>query len=75
MEPLKTKIYSPAYYLEGDYVDDSKGILDEILKDNDCEVPSDDNEVVECIETEKRYRTSFMNKVKICNFVFFENGN
>lgn len=55
LERLKTKVASLAYSLEEDYVDESKDILGEILKDNDnvCDVPtSDDDEVVEC-ETEK----------------------
>ena len=51
LERLKTKVASLAYSLEEDYVDESKDILGEILKENDCDLPtSDDDEVV---ETEK----------------------
>ena len=73
MERLKTKVSSLAYSLEDDYVDDSKEFSDEILKDNDCEVPGDDDEVVECVETEKD--TKLMNKVKIRDFVSFGKAN
>ena len=50
---FKEKISSLTLSLKDDYVDSSKEILDEILKGNDCEVPSDDNEVMECVETKK----------------------
>ena len=53
MKCLKTKVSSLAYSLEDDYVDDFKDILGEILKDNDCEVLSENNETAECTETEK----------------------
>ena len=53
LKRLKTKVLSLAYSLEDNYVDDSREILDEILKDNDSEVPSDDDEVVRCVKTEK----------------------
>ena len=53
LEDLKTKVLNLAYSLEVDYVDESKEILDEYLKDSDCEVPGNDDEVVECVETEK----------------------
>ena len=50
---LKTKVSSLTLSLKDDYVDSSKDILDEILKGNDCKVPSDDDEVMECVETKK----------------------
>ena len=53
LKRLKTKVLSLAYSLEDNYVDDSREILDEILKDDDSEVPSDDDEVVQCVKTEK----------------------
>ena len=53
LERLKTKVWSLAYSLKDDYVDKSKEILDKILKDNHCEVPSDNDEVVECSKTGK----------------------
>ena len=70
---MKTKVSSLAYSLEDDYVDDSKEILDEFLTDNDYEVPSDGDEVVECVETEKD--TKLVVWVKICNFVYSGKGN
>ena len=37
--------------MEEDYVDESKDILEEILKENDCDLlTSDDNDVVETEE-------------------------
>lgn len=73
MERLKAKDGNLAYSLGDDYVDDSKGILDEILKYNDYKVPSDDDEVVEYAETEKDRKLK--NKVRICHFVYFGKGN
>lgn len=73
MEHLKAKVGNLAYSLGDDYVDDSKGILDEILKYNDYQVPSDDDEVVEYVETEKD--TKVKNKVRICHFLYLGKGN
>ena len=53
LEHLNTKVSSLAYSLKKDYVDNSKEILDKILKDDDCEIPSGNDEVVGCVETEK----------------------
>ena len=36
-----------------DYVDNSKEVLEKILKDNDCEGLNDNNKAVECVEPEK----------------------
>ena len=48
LERLNTKIYELLpYFPEDDYVDDFKETIDEILKDNDCEVSSDNDEVAE----------------------------
>ena len=74
MKCLKTKVSSLAYSLEDDYVDDFKDILGEILKDNDCEVLSENNETAECTETEKDTEL-VVRIVKICNFVCFGKGN
>ena len=73
MERLKAKDGNLANSLGDDYVDDSKGILDEILKYNDYKVPSDDDEVVEYAETEKDRKLK--NKVRICHFVYIGKGN
>ena len=73
MERLKAKDGNLAYSLGDDYVDDSKGILEEILKYNDYKVPSDDDEVVEYAETEKDRKLK--NKVRICHFVYFGKEN
>ena len=43
MERLKTKVSSHACS-PVDHVNNYKDILDEILKDNDCEVSSDDDD-------------------------------
>lgn len=53
LERLKAKVSSLAYSLKDAYVDKSKEILDKILKGNHCEVPSDNDEVVECFKTGK----------------------
>ena len=53
LDGLKTKVTSLVYSLEDEYVDDSKEILGKIFKDNDCEVPINDDKVLECVETEK----------------------
>ena len=74
LEHLKTKVSSLAYSLEDNHVDDPKLTLGQILKYNDCKILIDGHEVVECVETEKKCRTSCMNKVKICNFVNFRKG-
>ena len=36
-----------------DYVDNSKEVLEKILKDYDCEGLNDNNKAVECVEPEK----------------------
>ena len=74
MKCLKTKVSSFAYSLEDDYVDDFKDIFGKILKNNDCEVPSENNETVECAETEKDTKL-VARIIKICNFVCFGKGN
>ena len=53
LERLQTKVSSLDYSLDGDYVDDSKRILGKSLKNNNCEVLRDDDDVMECIETQK----------------------
>ena len=51
---LKKKVASLSYSLEEDYVDESKDILEEILKENDCDLlTSDDDNVVETEENTK----------------------
>ena len=66
MERLNTKIYELLpYFPEDDYVDDFKETIDEILKDNDCEVSSDNDEVAECAEIEKRCQISCISKSRI----------
>ena len=48
---LKKKVASLSYSLEEDYVDESKEILEEILKENDSDfLTSDDDDVVETEE-------------------------
>ena len=44
------------------------------MKDNDCKVSSDNAEVAECVEIEKRCQISCIRKAKICNFVYFRKG-
>ena len=47
----KKKVASLSYSLEEDYVDESKDILEGILKENDCDLlTSDDDDVVETEE-------------------------
>ena len=75
MQRLKTKVTSLAFSREDNYVDDSKETLDKIFKDYDCEVPIDDDEVGGMRWDWKRCRTTCMNKVQICNFVYFGKGN
>ena len=53
LEHLNTKVSSLAYSLNKDYVDNSKEILDKILKDDDCEIPSDDDQVVDASRLKK----------------------
>ena len=66
LERLNTKIYELLpYFPEDDYVDDFKETIDEILKDNDCEVSSDNDEVAECAEIEKRCQISCISKARI----------
>ena len=51
LQRLKKKVASLSYSLEGDYVDESKDILEEILKENDCDLlTSDDDDVAETEE-------------------------
>ena len=51
LQRLKKKVASLSYSLEEDYVDESKDILEEILKENDCDLlTSDDDDVVETEE-------------------------
>ena len=51
LQHLKKKVASLSYSLEEDYVDESKDILEEILKENDCDLlTSDDDDVVETEE-------------------------
>ena len=51
LQRLKKKVASLSYSLEEDYVDESKDILEEILKENDCDLlTSDDGDVVETEE-------------------------
>ena len=47
LQRLKKKVASLSYSLEEDYVDESKDILEEILKENNCDLhTSDDDDVV-----------------------------
>ena len=51
LQRLKKKVASLSYSLEEDYVDESKDILEEILKENDSDLlTSDDDDVVETEE-------------------------
>ena len=51
LQRLKKKVANLSYSLEEDYVDESKDILEEILKENDCDLlTSDDDDVVETEE-------------------------
>ena len=51
LQRLKKKVASLSYSLEEDYVDESKDILEEILKENDFDLlTSDDDDVVETEE-------------------------
>ena len=51
LQRLKKKVASLSCSLEEDYVDESKDILEEILKENDCDLlTSDDDDVVETEE-------------------------
>ena len=51
LQCLKKKVASLSYSLEEDYVDESKDILEEILKENDYDLlTSDDDDVVETEE-------------------------
>ena len=51
LQRLKKKVASLSYSLEEDYVDESKNILEEILKENDCDLLTSDNDDV--VETEE----------------------
>lgn len=53
LKRLKEKVASLAYNLEDDYVDDSKDILVEILDENDCDLPSSDDDELETDTVEK----------------------
>ena len=51
LQRLKKKVASLSYSLEEDYADESKDILEENLKENDCDLlTSDDDDVVETEE-------------------------
>ena len=55
LQRLKKKVESLSYSLE-DYVDESKDILEEILKENDCDLlTSDDDDVVEIEENTEKH--------------------
>ena len=52
LQRLKKKVESLSYSLEEDYVAESKDILEEILKENDCDLlASNDDDVVETEES------------------------
>ena len=52
LQRLKKKVASLSYSLEEDYVAESKDILEEILKENDCDLfTSNDDDVVETEES------------------------
>ena len=44
LQRLKKKVASLSYSLEEDYVDESKDILEEILKENDCDLLTSDDD-------------------------------
>ena len=51
LQRLKKKVASLSYSLEENYVNESKDILEEILKENDCDLlTNDDDDVVETEE-------------------------